>query len=227
MRSANQPIQPRRGGIRQVEALTPEVVKRAARRASLCLCCSWTAPPILALARKLNHIQLSPREIGIILRTLKQNAPCNFLVFGMGNDSPLWQQANRGGHTVFIEDDELWLRRVQDFQPMITAFLVEYGTRKSEWRQLLQNPERLEMKLPDEIERERWDVVLIDGPHGSTDSNPGRMKSIFLGARLVRNEGTVFVHDCDRIVERAYCDRFLGTPNFIEQVQKLRHYQMR
>jgi glucuronoxylan 4-O-methyltransferase len=29
-------------------------------------------------------------EIGVALRVLRRRAPCNFLVFGLGLDSPTW-----------------------------------------------------------------------------------------------------------------------------------------
>jgi hypothetical protein len=36
------------------------------------------------------------------------------------------------------------------------------------------------------------------------------MKSIFVASQLVASGGCVFVHDCDRQVEREYCGHFLG-----------------
>ena len=47
-------------------------------------------------------IQMHANELFFIARTIK--APMNFLVFGMGNDSPFWSSLNRRGRTVFIED---------------------------------------------------------------------------------------------------------------------------
>ena len=55
---------------------------------------------------------------------------------------------------------------------------------------------------------------------------PGRMKSIYQSSRLISDSGDVFVHDCDRPVEIAYCDRFLKEENLRAEVQKLRHYHM-
>jgi hypothetical protein len=36
------------------------------------------------------------------------------------------------------------------------------------------------------------------------------MKSIYTASQLVAEGGSVFVHDCDRIVESTYARRFLG-----------------
>jgi glucuronoxylan 4-O-methyltransferase len=82
------------------------------------------------------------------------------------------------------------------------------------------------MKLPNTIEALGWDVILVDAPAGYTDSKPGRMKSIFLAKRLAASPGDVFVHDCEREVERVYCDRFLGREHLTSEVNLLRHYQI-
>ncbi len=91
---------------------------------------------------------------------------------------------------------------------------------------MLESPERLEMELPAGIEAENWDIIIVDAPHGFNDTLPGRMKSIFAASRLAKTGCDVFVHDCHREVERAYCDRFLQSDNLIAEVHKLRHYRL-
>lgn len=50
-----------------------------------------------------------------------------------------------------------------------------------------------------------FDVVLVDGPAGANNNNPGRMASISAASRLVSiNDGVVFVDDIDRTVERVF-----------------------
>lgn len=44
-------------------------------------------------------------EISISLRILQKKSPCNFLVFGLGHDSLMWNALNHGGRTVFLEED--------------------------------------------------------------------------------------------------------------------------
>jgi glucuronoxylan 4-O-methyltransferase len=82
------------------------------------------------------------------------------------------------------------------------------------------------MNLPESVERTRWDIVLVDAPEGWDETTPGRMKSIFLASQLVAADGDVFVHDCDRQVERAFCDRFLKPENLFAEVESLRHYRI-
>ena len=52
------------------------------------------------------------------------------------------------------------------------------------------------------------------------------MQIIFTAATLVAPGGDVFVHDCNREVERRYSEHFLLRQNLLRQVGKLRHYRM-
>jgi len=51
------------------------------------------------------------------------------------------------------------------------------------------------------------------------------MKSIRFASRVIAVNGDVFVHDCDREVERAFCDRLLEPRNLVEEIGRLRHYR--
>jgi glucuronoxylan 4-O-methyltransferase len=202
-----------------------DLFKRILAKSSLALGVNWPSPAIIRVMRRWNRVQLSQEELAVIIAAVRAKAPCNFLVFGLGNDSMLWSRLNRGGNTVFIEDDATWFQKVIE-RTGLTAYLVDYGTRRNQWEDLLESPAQLEMTFPAQVEEVRWDVILVDGPAGWKDFMPGRMKSIYQSSRLMRNPGDVFVHDCDRPVEIAYCDRFLKEKNLRAEVQKLRHYQM-
>ncbi len=54
------------------------------------------------------------------------------------------------------------------------------------------------------------------------------MQSIYSAALLARESGDtdVFVHDCDRRVERVYSNKYLGDSDLVEQVDTLRHYRV-
>ena len=196
-------------------------------RPTIALSAQWPALRWLRAMRRVNSIQLRAAELRTIAVTVKRKAPCNFLVFGLGNDAAFWHRLNRGGTTVFLEDNEEWLRKVAGRHPRITASLVDYGTRRAQWRELLDAPaQKLAMNLPESVERTRWDVILVDAPEGWDEMTPGRMKSIFLASQLVAADGDVFVHDCDRQVEQAFCDRFLKPENLFAEVESLRHYRI-
>lgn len=184
----------------------------------------------ISAMRKYNNIQLCAKQLKVISTTVKGRAPCKLLIFGLGNDSLFWSKLNRGGVTIFLEDNKNWFQKITKRSKSLTAFLINYNTQRSDWKMLLESPSLLEMVLPDNVEKEEWDVVLVDAPMGWSDQTPGRMKSIFIASRLVKNSGDVFVHDCDREVEDIYCNNFLKKENL--KIEKkgptglLRHYHI-
>lgn len=172
--------------------------------------------------RKINDIQLTPVQLKIISDTLKGG--CNFLVFGVGNDSSFWLKANKNGKTIFIEDDKNWLEEVKQKCPGINIYFVDYQTKLSDNWKLLDSPEKLSLELSDEIKNTKWDVILVDAPRGYQDDQPGRMKSIYEASVLIKNGGYVFVHDCDRSTEKTYSDKYLLSSNLVTEFSILRQY---
>ncbi len=154
--------------------------------------------------------------------------PCNLLVFGVGRDSQLWLQANPKGKCVFVEHHPRWIALTREEIPSINICQVEYNTRRYQWRRLLSSPAELFMgDLPHTVGSTRWDVIFVDGPQGNQFWRPGRMKSIYTAAQLAHRSGgtDVLLHDCNRRVEKAYADEFLGPGCFIKEVGSLRHYR--
>lgn len=189
------------------------------------VCAIWPTPVLLEAMRRLNSILLCRKKLRAISATLKRRAPCNCLVFGFGNDGAFWASINRRGVTVFLEDNEAWYTRILSSNPNLHGFLVSYQTRRTQWRALLDNPTKLALSLPPEVEQRRWDVILVDGPAGYDDHCPGRMKSIAAAVRLANPGADLFFDDCDRTVERVYCDRFLASAILVAKVDSLRHYR--
>ena len=190
----------------------------------------WPTDSRISEMIELNEIQLSLEELKEIIRTVKSRDRCRLLVFGLGNDSIFWASLNRGGLAIFLEDNTDWLEKITKRSKRIKAFPVNYNTWREDWRTLLESPSLLNMALPDEVKKEKWDVILVDGPEGWKDHHPGRMKSIYLASRLIKDSGHIFVHDCDREVEDAYCSRFLKNQNLKKEIKGpyglLRHYKM-
>jgi uncharacterized protein (TIGR01627 family) len=165
----------------------------------------------------LTGVQLEAEELHPILEAIRQRPGCSLLVFGCGNDSHFWEQANRGGTTAFLEDNPRWAATARARLATATVHSVRYDTRLPEWQSLLDRPSQLAMDLPVEIGSRGWDVILVDGPAGHDDAQPGRMKSIYAAAQLVAPGGRVFVHDCERPAEQAFASRYLGDDRlFIE-----------
>lgn len=196
----------------------------------------WLARPAVALAavvpvaltirwmRAICWIQLTADEIQAVTTAVRQVPRCRLLVFGVGNDSGYWLKLNRGGTTVFLEDDERWLKTIAADIGTTPLVAVRYDTRLEEWPALIDEPSRLAMRLPSSVRDVSWDVILVDAPPGRQPGHSGRMQSIYEASRLVASPGHVFVHDCHRPAERAYADRFLGTGMALIRDGRLRHY---
>ena len=176
-------------------------------------------------------IQLTAGQLLAVNQSLLSKPQCRFLVFGLGNDSILWQTANRNGRTVFLEDNPAWLDSSRRAFPTLESYLLTYPTKLYQWRELLHDPTRLRLALPPSIADTRWDVVLVDGPAGWRSDAPGRMCSIYAASVLAADDADLFVHDCEREVEAAYCDAYLKADNLVEEVGAvravMRHYRLR
>ena len=175
----------------------------------------------------MNHVEqwhphgMTAAEYAYLYSVVVKRAPCNMLVFGIGLDGRLWDKANEGGNTVFLEDDKKWLAK-----PLagLTILPVEYDTKRRDHTRLLKkfkkNKKILEMKLPDSVRDTNWDVILVDGPK----NKKGRMKSIYAASVLGKNGSDILAHDCDRKIEFIYIKKFFKKK--IHQVQMLGHYKV-
>jgi len=193
---------------------------------------------LIRFAKKKNPgTQLQNQELFLIAKVVARYLKPDILIFGLGYDAPLYGSINTKGRTVFLEDDKEWFNKITQLCPSIEAYLITYPTKISQWKILLGKNSELELKLPDSVTSTTWDIILVDAPCGAYDWHmqkygiepPGRMASIYTASRLIRKGGDVFVHDCDRLVEQAYSDRYLSNNNLKKQVKGraiLRHYKM-
>jgi len=173
------------------------------------------------LRKRYGGIQLKVRELLRIVHAIRSSGNCRLLVFGMGYDSPFWRRINRNGSTVFLEDYEPWFDKISFKYPDLEAYLVSYPCNMTQWKEVIDQPDRLTITLPGKIKNEQFDVILVDGPRGHrfTEDQPGRMSSIYMASRLVGGDGYVFVHDAEREVERSYSSRYLGEDHLVEEIR--------
>ncbi|KAK1436666.1 hypothetical protein QVD17_02448 [Tagetes erecta] len=185
------------------------------------------------------------KEIGVSLRVLNKKSPCNFLVFGLGHDSPMWAALNHGGRTVFLEEDKSWISQIQSKFQNLETYHVVYDTKVATASDLMDIGQRDDCKvvedprvskcelslkgnLPDEVYDVEWDLIMVDAPTGYHDEAPGRMKAIYTAGLMGRNradgETDVFVHDVDRTVEDKFSKAFLCDGYMTEQEGRLRHF---
>jgi glucuronoxylan 4-O-methyltransferase len=159
-------------------------------------------------------------NVGYVLDLL---SPCNFLVFGLGEDSYIWEQINAGGKTVFLEDDLEWIEKFKDPDVNIKIHPVKYDTKAQEHADIGFDIEKLKMKLPDEVTSIEWDMILVDGPLGHNPprpyKGPGRMQSIYTAHYLLKNNGICVVDDMGRLIEEKYASHFFGKENLYNIVE--------
>jgi len=171
--------------------------------------------------KKYGGIQLKVPELLRIVNAIRNYEDCRLLVFGMGYDSPFWSRINSHGSTLFLEDYEPWFDKISLKYPDLEAYLVSYPCNMTQWQEVIDQPDRLTILLPEKFENAKFDVILVDGPRGHrvTEDQPGRMSSIFMASRLVGPNGYVFVHDAEREVERTYSSKYLGEDRLVEEIR--------
>ena len=175
---------------------------------------------VLAAMRKANKIQLSVSEIKKITALIKRKPNCNILIFGVGNDSALWQALNPLGQSVFLEDNQFWLDKITARIANLEAYTVTYSTTVANWRDDIANIPQLE--LPADVLDVQWDLILVDAPAGNKNGDPGRLQSINTAASIAGAGSFVLVHDCDRELEQQCSSTCLGDQ--YESVGRLRVY---
>ena len=158
-------------------------------------------------------------NIGYIMSAL---VPCKLLVFGLGEDSFLWQSFNKEGKTLFIEDDKDWIANFKDSG--LNIHNVKYTTFAGDHEKIGFNSLKLNLDLPKSITNEKWDMIIVDGPlgHGPPGRDykgPGRMQSIYTAYNLLRPGGICVVDDMKRLIEQKYALHYFGDENILNVIE--------
>ncbi|XP_058214917.1 glucuronoxylan 4-O-methyltransferase 1-like isoform X2 [Rhododendron vialii] len=191
--------------------------------------------------------QQTAKEVSVTAKVLEKKTPCNFLVFGLGHDSLMWSALNYGGHTIFLEEDGVWIEQIRRKFPMLKSYHVSYESKVSQAEILMEigkGPEctavgdtrysmcQLALKsLPSEVYETKWDLIMVDAPTGYHEEAPGRMSAIYTAGMMARNreeggETDVFVHDVNREVEDKFSRAFLCEGYMKKQQGRLRHFRI-
>ncbi|CAN1175271.1 Probable methyltransferase At1g27930 [Linum perenne] len=196
--------------------------------------------------------RLSKKEFKLLSNLVKSRAPCNLLIFGMGNQHLKLSSLNSGGKTLFLEDDSNKINKLQQKVNSSWTYSVEYPIPAEKAYQLLkharESPEcgpaaasssgllmnstcRLALTtLPRQVYEVRWDVVVVDGPSGDSPEAPGRMSAIYMAgllARVTDNVTDVVVHDTHRTIEKWFSWEFLCKENMVSSKGRLWRFEIR
>jgi glucuronoxylan 4-O-methyltransferase len=190
------------------------------------ICLRFPSKRTLAWYQARAGIQLSSDELLAIISALKLKPACRFLVFGVGNDSALWHRANVRGTTVFLEDDPGWLAECRSRHPTLSLHSIRYTSTMADSQSVIESCSIILPKLPTTLQSSLYDVILVDAPAGCSSKSPGRTQSIALANHLASPDADIFVHDCDREVERLTCDQVFGSTALVSEIGRLRHYRL-
>lgn len=158
----------------------------------------------------------------------------------------MWSELNHGGHTVFLEEDEAWIKQIQWNFPKLEAYHVRYDSKVNQADELIefgkgaecrrvgdirQSTCQLALKgLADEVYNIKWDLIMVDAPTGYYEEAPGRMAAIYTAGMIARHredgETNIFVHDVNRVVEDKFSRAFLCDGYLRKQTARLRHFRI-
>lgn len=155
------------------------------------------------------RLQGTEAEYTLIAETILGLENPNVLVFGCGMDTELWQKCNPNGKNVYLEHNATWLQDAIRFNPGADIRVQDYTTSAKHWKNY--SEEELILKMDQDLIDTEWDVIFIDGPHGWRDKkglNPGRMSPIMMVGTSRLKCKNLFVHDCNRIIEKNFMNRY-------------------
>lgn len=170
---------------------------------------------VAAVQNKHEHVQLSDLQIMWVAdmlhlaHSVNKNKP-NLLVFGVGNDSPMWSQVNCIGRTVFVEDDEEWIKVISSRFPSLEVHHVNYNSSVSRASDFFLNP--VEMSITS-VDSECFDVILIDGPKGFAVEQPGRLIPAYYSYKKAQTcdiATVIFLHDVERPTEQMIAEKLFS-----------------
>ena len=177
-----------------------------------------------AIYEKTGNPQLSDIQIMWISEMLhaaqfqNKKAP-NFLIFGVGFDSPTWKQINCNGRTIFVEDDLEWMEKVSKAFPGLEMHKVDYKSSVAQVNDFFSSPTH-DFSIHTTVDAECFDVILIDAPKGYTDEQPGRMIPAYWSDKKAsrclhqENKATiVFLHDIERPAEQTIMKHCFSSEN--------------
>ncbi|MED6185882.1 hypothetical protein PIB30_061375 [Stylosanthes scabra] len=208
-----------------------------------------TASPLVSILHFATSHTVPPQsaeEIQKLVDVIQYLTPCNFLIFGIGHDSLMWDALNPRGNTLFVEENPRWTLSAMKRFPILNIHTVRYTTRISQADALLasykaqctgkqsklkgnRNCPLALSQLPEEAYERDWDMIMIDAPRGTADPSAGKMAVIYSVAVMARERKRpgvthVFLHDVDGRVEQQYAQEFLCMKYRVGVVNKLWHF---
>ncbi|KAF2302655.1 hypothetical protein P3X46_023520 [Hevea brasiliensis] len=193
-----------------------------------------------------NSTTLMKKEFKLLSNLIRHKAPCNLLIFGLEPQYLKLSSINSGGITVLLEDNPDRISAIRAKSNSTQIYKVDYHIPAKKAYKLLKHARkspacapsagRLQnstcklalTNLPQEVYKQKWDVVVVDGPSGHSPEAPGRMAAIYTAGIIARagNTTDVVVHDVDRTIEKWFSWEFLCDENLVSSKGKLWNFRI-
>lgn len=150
------------------------------------------------------------------------------MIWGLGHDSKIWYSVHcnniqkYGGKIHFLEDNVEWVNKITGDYPQLdgSAFYFpkeNFQSDLSEAMDFIEHP-RDTLTLPEGIEGECWDIVLVDAPPGY-GKHSGRHEATYWSVQMAKRclkqghprDIVIFLHDVQRVVEETIFKKMLKT----------------
>lgn len=152
-------------------------------------------------------IQISKEVIYDVIKNNRTND--NVLVFGLGYDSKMWYHQNN--NTYFIENNEEYINLNKDIIPQENIIQYDYKnlTVKNSFNMNFNDMNIY--KIPTKIlQLAPFKIILIDGPAGYNDEQPGRLIPMFWTRYLSDENTLIYVDDSSRKLETYAINKFFN-----------------
>lgn len=166
-------------------------------------------------------ILLGPSQALLISQVIfNMQQKCNLLIFGCGNDSPLWANMNEFGYTLFLETSPEWKNECLKINNDLNIEIYNVGNNTVQ-RSLANDID--DLVVPKCIQNIDWDIIFIDGPAGFANDKPGRALPIIWTSKIKNKNTHIFVDDYERKLEKTYTDKYIHPSCIIKDMN--RHFK--
>jgi hypothetical protein len=148
-----------------------------------------------------SKIQLDRRVINDIFSNFKKDT--KLLVFGLGYDSKMWYEGNNK-NTYFVENKKEYIDLNIKNIPIDNIIQYNYDITVESSFKLTDN-DIMKYKINNKLkELAPFDIIIIDGPEGYSNTKPGRLIPCYWSTLLSKQGTIVYIDDANRKLEN-YC----------------------
>jgi hypothetical protein len=144
------------------------------------------------------------------------------LVFGLGYDSKIWYYANNEKNIWFLESNKEYI----NLNPYIEKkYIIHHEfTNINVVKSFTLTPSDIEKyPIPQELLKNApYDIILIDGPTGYNNLQPGRLLPFYWSSKYLSNQNTIFyIDDTERKLETYCFNKYFNNVKILRKFYRL------